>query len=232
MSEEERRKVLEMVENGQITPEQGLELLNALQEEPDSLPPTLPLQAERFTAGSTSGEQFGQSPASPEPEVTVEDQPSDKKKTSPSGIPPGMSKWRNFLWIPLWVGIGITVLGGLLMLLAYLKGGFGFWFACAWFPFLLGVAVLALTAASRTARWVHVRVTQPPGEFPQKIAISLPIPIRLTAWGLKVFGKYIPENENINLDEMVMALEHVTPEAPLYVEVDEGDGERVEVYIG
>jgi hypothetical protein len=34
------------------------------------------------------------------------------------------------------------------------------------------------------------------------------------------------------MDEMFKALENVTPDAPFYVEVDEGDGERVEVYIG
>jgi hypothetical protein len=34
------------------------------------------------------------------------------------------------------------------------------------------------------------------------------------------------------MDEVIIALEKTSPEAPFYVEVDEGDGERVEVYIG
>jgi hypothetical protein len=34
------------------------------------------------------------------------------------------------------------------------------------------------------------------------------------------------------MDEMLKAMDHITPESPFFVEVDEEDGERVEVYIG
>jgi hypothetical protein len=106
-------------------------------------------------------------------------------------------------------------------------------FACTWLPFMLGVAVMALAYASRTARWLHVRVHQKPGEKPQNIAISLPIPLRLTAWFFRTFKGHIPHMENTGIDELIMALEATNPDTPFYVEVDEGaNGERVEVYIG
>jgi hypothetical protein len=229
MSEEERRQVLEMIESGQITAEQGLALLEALQEDTEGVIPTaLPEESEPT---AETGPSAWESAARPE-EVVVESQPPQEEPSPAPDLSSSIKKWRSWWWIPLWVGIGITVISGLLMLLAYQKSGVGFWFACTWFPFLVGVAVMALAAASRTARWLHVRVQQPPGEFPQHIAISMPIPIRLTAWGLKVFKGRIPETGNVNLDEMVLALEKVTPDAPLYVQVDEDDGERVEVYIG
>jgi hypothetical protein len=38
--------------------------------------------------------------------------------------------------------------------------------------------------------------------------------------------------EGVNPDEMILALNHVTPDKPFYVEVNEEGGERVEVYIG
>jgi len=143
-------------------------------------------------------------------------------------------KWKRWWVIPLWIGAAVTVIGGLLMFWAYTAGGFGFWFACAWFPFLLGVGILALAWGSRTAPWLHVRVQQAPGEKPQKIAISFPIPVHLTAWGLRTFGHHIPHMENTSLDEVILALKDVArDETPLFVDVDEGeDGERVQVFIG
>ena len=145
----------------------------------------------------------------------------------------GMKKWRRFWWIPFWVGVGITVISALLMYAAWDKSGFGFWFACTWFPFALGVLVMALAYASRTARWLHVRVHQSPGEKPQNISISMPIPLRLTAWFFRTFKGRIPHMENTGIDELIMALETTNPDTPFYVEVNEGDdGEKVEVYIG
>jgi hypothetical protein len=133
----------------------------------------------------------------------------------------------------MWVGVSIFLVGALLMYWAWSASGFGFWFACTWFPFLLGVAVMALAWSSRTARWLHLRVHQKPGSKPERIAISLPIPLRLTAWALRTFGKRIPNMENTGLDEVILALDATSPEAPFYLEVEEGaNGERVEIYIG
>jgi hypothetical protein len=220
MSEEERRQVLEMVQSGKITAEQGLELLKALQEEEEPAPPMIEPGAAGFAAGAAD---------TPIPE--------DLPPSQPSGPPPDLGKdarrWRNYWWIPLWIGVGITAISALFMYLAYESSGFGFWFACTWFPFLIGVAVMALAAGSRTARWLHVRIKQSPGEHPQNISFSFPIPIRITAWFLRTFRHTIPGLDEVpDMDEMFKALENVSPETPFYVQVDEDDGERVEVYIG
>jgi hypothetical protein len=222
-NESERLQILEMIEKGVITAEEGVRLLNSLQGEPEvSEPPVI---------SSTSSADVG---SSPEPEVTVEEPTPDMKSTpTASDFENETRKWRRWWWIPLTVGISITVISGLLMTLAYQNSGFGFWFACLWFPLLLGVIIISLAAASRTTRWLHVRVHQEPGEWPRTIAISLPIPIRFTAWLLRIFKPYIHGMDKTSLDEVILALEKVSPDQPFYVTVDEGEsGERVEVYIG
>jgi hypothetical protein len=152
---------------------------------------------------------------------------------SPPSIGPDFSRWRSFWEIPLWIGVGITVLSGILMFLAWQGSGFGFWFACTWLPFLLGVAVIALAWGTRNLPWLHIRVQQKPGERPQHINISLPLPLGVIGWALRTFKHKIPDTGKVNLDEMVMALKHVTPEAPFSVDVEEGaNGERVQIYIG
>ena len=134
----------------------------------------------------------------------------------------------------MWVGTGVVFVSALLMYAAYQGSGFGFWFACATLPFLAGVAVMALAGFSQSARWVHIRVKGSPAKGGRNIAISLPLPIKFTAWALRTFGPYIPQLKQTGVDELVLALaEHTSSKTPFYVDVDQGaSGEHVQVYIG
>ena len=73
---------------------------------------------------------------------------------------------------------------------------------------------------------------QKEGSSPRNIVISFPLPLRLAGWLLRTFRKRIPGLENTNIDEIILALEHISPENPFSIEVDEGNGEHVEIYIG
>jgi hypothetical protein len=147
---------------------------------------------------------------------------------------PGLERWRRWWVIPAYVGLGIVTVGALLMYWAYSASGIGFWLACAALPFAFGVLLVALAAGSRSARWVHVRVQNNTGSRPHKIAVSLPLPIRFTAWVLRVFGRFLPALKDRGVDELIMALgDSTSPTSPLYIDVHETDGgEHVQVYIG
>ncbi len=229
-NETERLQILEMIEKGVISASEGVRLLNSLQGEPGEA--TIPLINPADARSPTVTAELPKTP--PMPEV-IEESPTSAPKapSAPYEFDSGIKKWRRWWWIPLTIGIGITVISGSLMFLAYQKSGFGFWFACLWFPLLLGVIVISLAAASRTTRWLHVRIHQEPGQWPQTIAISMPIPIRFVAWVLRTFKSHIPKMDKTNLDEVILALDKTSPDQPFYVEVDEGEsGEKVEVYIG
>ncbi len=226
-NEPERLQILEMIEKGVISAEEGVRLLNSLQGE----------QYEPAAASAPQLEAAAKIPGATPAEAEVIDAPAPssgaKTNTAPFEFDQGIKRWRSWWWVPLTIGIVITVASGGLMFLAYEKSGFGFWFACLWFPLLLGVLVISLAAASRTTRWLHVRVRQEPGEWPGTIAISLPVPIHFTAWVLRTFRSFIPNMDKTNLDEVILGLEKTSPDQPFYVRVDEGDsGEKVEVYIG
>ena len=225
MNESERLQILEMIEKGIITASEGVQLLNSLQGEPGD--DGSPLLSESSAATAEQSETI------PEAEVIEEAPPTDSKSSSaPNEFDSEIRKWRRWWWVPLTVGIGITVVSGLLMLLAYQNSSY-FWFGCLWVPLLFGILVISLAAASRTTRWMHVRIQQEPGEWPKTIAISLPIPIRFTAWIIRIFKPHIDGMDKANLDEVILALEKTSPDQPLYVKVDEGEsGEKVEVYIG
>jgi hypothetical protein len=213
---DERMQVLDMVEQGLISASEGARLLLALRGQSDESDPgddTAEISAEPIPEVIETGHGVGY--ADPEFAASVE-------------------RWKRWWMIPLWVGVGTAVLGSLLMLWAYQAAGLSFWFACAWLPFLLGLAVIGIAWGSRTARWLHLRVQQKPGAWPRTIAFSFPLPLGLAAWFLRTFGYYIPPLKDTGIDEMILALGRTTgPATPLIVEVDEGmDGERVQVYFG
>ena len=153
----ERLKILEMIDQGVISAEEGFNLLQALEGEQES-PPGI-----------------------------SETPPRESSPDDPPLVPDhqDIDRWKRFWFIPLWIGVGITTISTGLMYWAWRASGFGIWFACTWVPFLLGVMVLALAWGSQTSPWLHVRVQQKSGESPEKIAISFPIPIRISAWVLR-----------------------------------------------
>jgi hypothetical protein len=234
-AESERITILQMIEDGTITPEEGLRLIKALEEHGSG--DTAEEIAEVTTASYQENlpdldASIDTKIASTTPEVI--DSREGDHKTPPKIESEELQKWRRWWMIPMWVGIGITIFGGLLMYWAWASNGFGFWFACTWFPFLLGVAAMALAWGSRYSRWLHIRIQQKPGQKPERIAISFPIPLRFTAWILRNFGQYIPNIDATGLDEIILAVKDSTSsEAPLFIDVDEGkNGERVQIFIG
>ena len=206
MSEEEKKEILKMVEEGKINAEEAIELLKAIEAD----------------AANEESEAF--STESSENYERYED----------LNLNAIADKVRGFWRIPLWIGIGITTLGGLWMLGAMQAAGFGFWFYCAWIPFLLGVLIISLAAGSQKSHWLFVKVKQAPGEKPQNITFGFPLPLRFAGWGLRNLGQHISGMENvIGVDEILETLAD-TPigESALIVDVHDDDGEEVQVFIG
>jgi len=110
----------------------------------------------------------------------------------------------------------------------------GWWWLLAAPLLVIGGLVLTLLLASLGSPWVHIRVHTGQDSWPRRIAISLPLPLRVTAWGLRTFGVHIPGLEHTSLDELLLALEEgLTSGEPIQIDVDEGEsGERVQVFLG
>lgn len=249
-TDNERMQILEMVEEGLISAAEGASLLQALDSQGESLPTgeSIPEaeQAETMqTADLPEGIRIAEAPEQETEdwqnvaEQVVEDFEAgeatfDGDQRARNPFDQNIDRWRRWWMIPLWVGVGITILGALLMFLAFQATGASFWFGCAWLPFLLGLGVITMAWGSRTARWLHLRVQQKPGQRPQTIAISFPIPLRLMAWFVRTFRQRIPAMGPVDPDELLRALgDNTSHETPFYLEVDEGeDGERVQIYIG
>ena len=209
--QDERMRILELIENGQVSVDEGLRLLRGMVLGEDS-------STEKPRSGTA---------------CATED-------TVPASLPLDAGSFRRWWMIPLWIGVGITTLGGILMLWAYQASLSSFWLLCASTPFLLGVLIVFLAWLSRTVPWIHLRVERGSRDWPHRIYLSFPIPVRPVAWFLRTFGRRIPDFEKNSLDEILQAFEKTTdPNNPVFIQVNESqrapkgsDGEQVEITIG
>jgi hypothetical protein len=207
MSDEERASVLKMVEDGKITPEEALILIQALEEE---------------TLEDSPGYE-NQYQAEPEVKPAPTPDPEFEKK---------LKRYKNLWIIPLSAGVVLTVLGAYWVFWSMSSSGFGFWFACAWLPFILGTTVVALSAVSKYSRWIYVNVEQKKDDWPKRIIIAFPIPSGILRWGVKNFGHNIPPEHRDQVDFALKSiLEGDGLSEPLFVDVDDEDA-NVQVYIG
>lgn len=146
---------------------------------------------------------------------------------------PDFTRFRHFWVYPFAVSVGVLALAGLG--LAALYAGSGFWatlgLICVWPILLLAIAGTLLSVWSRYAPWIHVRVQQRSG---RRIAISLPVPLGAARWGLRRARRYVPKQQSAQLDAAAALLDGLTPGRgdPLMIDVDDEDGERVQVFIG
>ena len=210
---DERLEILEMIQQGKISPDEGLKLIEAIGESWNEIQ-----EEYSFAKTEMEGLPFVDEPVSEGPEIVLED----------------LNKWRGWWVVPFWIGVGITVLGGALIYSTWSARGIGFGFIASWIPFLIGIGILVLGWNSQTGPWLHLRIQQKPGEKPERIAISLPIPYRLLSWSIQTFGSFIPGTDKAALESILPVLGNYSPgDLPLSIDVNDGDDhEKVRIYIG
>lgn len=204
--------ILNQVKSGAISAEEGAEQMRLLEEQ----------------AASTG--QGAETPGDSPPPRQAE--PPENDEALYSSLEDSIDRWRRWWMYPFWAGSAVFLLSASWMAVSFTNERF-FWFACAMLPLLFGLTVLVLAAWSRTARWLHVRINEPGkgSKRPSRIALSFPVPIRLAGWGLRAFGPRIPQL-NEKMDMVGPVLESLEKSRdPLSVEVNEKDGEKVQVYI-
>jgi len=209
MSSEERRKILQMVQDGRISAEQAANLMRALDADSD------PAEAEVEVVEAGAGSGYGRNDA-PEFEQVK-------------------SRARRFAMIPLWIGVFIAVLSAWGIYSIQQSVGVNFWFFCLMVPLLLGVLLIALGAGGEGSKWLYVNVDRRHAQdWPRNITLGFPLPLGLTAWFLRNFGQYIHGMEKTNVDEIIQILDATGKSgAPLIINAnDNEDGEHVQVYIG
>lgn len=209
MSAEERKKILQMVEEGKISAEQAASLMKALEAEPTES------EIEVFEAEPAPGFE-GTKSSAPEFESVK-------------------ARARQFAMIPLWIGVLIAVLSAWGIYGIQQNAGMNFWFYCLLFPLFLGVLLIVIGAGGQSSKWLYVNVDRRnTDDWPKNITLGFPLPFGITAWFLRTFGHNIQGMKNTNVDDIIQILDTTQKSGePFIVNVnDDEDGEHVQVYIG
>ena len=208
MSFEERRKILQMVEEGKISAEQASNLMRALD--------TDEAEIEVVETESTSGFEGGDTSSSPEFERVK-------------------ARARKFAMIPLWIGILIAALSSWGIYSIQQNAGMNFWFYCLLFPLFLGILLIVIGTGGQSSRWLYVNVDRRSAhEGPRNITLGFPLPLGLTSWFLRTFGHNFHGMKNTNVDEIIQILDATGKSGePFIVNANNDEnGERVQIYIG
>ena len=212
MSAEERKKILQMVEEGKISAEQAASLMKALEEHPT------PSDVEVL-----------------EPEISSGFAGNDTSSPSAAEFEDVKARARRFAMIPLWIGVLIAVLSAWGIYGVQQNAGMNFWFYCLLIPLFLGVLLIVLGAGGQSSKWIYVNVDRrQAADGPKNITLGFPLPFTLTAWFLRTFGNNIHGMQNTNVDDIIQILDTTKKSGePFIVNVhDDEDGEHVQVYIG
>jgi len=211
MSSEERRKILQMVQDGKISAEQASSLMRALEADAQAEVPEANMEI--FETGAGSGSERNDAPEFEEIKARA----------------------RRFAMIPLWIGVAITVMSAWAIYSVQQSAGMNFWFFLLMIPLLVGVLLIALGASGQSSRWLYVNVDRRNAhDGPRNITLGFPLPLGLTAWFLRNFGHNMRGMKNTNVDEIIQILDATGKSgAPLIINAnDNEDGEHVQVYIG
>ncbi len=211
---EERLELLRKIEQGELSPEEGLRLINALEGGAASLPQILEVTSD------------SEEPTERVKEVDVIETTSEKS------TPPDYRHWRRFSWIIFGVMVLLTGLSAVWMVLGWLSRPWGWGFWLAWLPFVIGVVGMWL---SYNSPWIHVRIRQRKGAKPERVSLSFPLPVHAVVWFLRTFGRWMPPKvKEQNLADMLNELmKNLSGNEPIHIQVnDEEDGEEVEIFIG
>lgn len=207
MSDEAREKILQMVQDGILTSGEAAKLLDTL---------AAGRESEAWTEEASADDD-----ATPDGEGMAGDNALD------------LDWFRNFWQIPFFIALVVLLLSGL--------GLWGVWQAtagvvtffgllCLTPLFFLAFVAVLLSFWSQYAYWLHVRVREKDGG---RIAISLPMPLILIQFVLRLAGRYVSEKQAANLftaTELLAAMGE--QDEPLYISVDDDDGDQVQIYIG
>jgi hypothetical protein len=211
MSSEERRKILQMVEENKISAEEAASLMRALDE--DAVEEQIDIceteSSSSFEGSEASAYEFDQVKA----------------------------RARRFVMIPLWIGVAIAVLSAWGIYTIQQNAGVNFWFFFLMLPLMFGVLLIALGAVGQGSKWLYINVDRRYAtDWPKKITFGFPLPLGLTSWFMRNFGHNISGINKAQMDGIIEVLNATgNSDDPFIVNVDDDDsddGARVQVYIG
>jgi len=226
---EERLQILELIETGAISVEEGVRRLQALPG--DTAGASEPPAA---LAGVTEAPEQPAAPADAAGAVEPPLAPASTVAGPEAPVAPAARvtrpSWVRWLWqVVFWPAVALVAGGGLLVTAVYAWGVPTGWLVLGWLLFALGVLGVVLGWWLQRAHWFYLRVREPGSS----IFMAFPLPLGPMAWVLRIVRPFVPQLKETGVDELLLAMqEELRGGGSFTVEVNEDDGEQVRIYFG
>ncbi|GMQ79479.1 MAG: hypothetical protein BMS9Abin02_2076 [Anaerolineae bacterium] len=147
--------------------------------------------------------------------------------------PPELSRYRRFWLIPFLIAIGSILLSGLGLFLLYQSVNPAYLgFICLWAIFLGALFSAAVLVLAQRSTWLYLNVEERNGV---KIRVAFPLPLSLVKWAVRVARPFVPTEQFMHLQmaaSLVDMMQRSPDREPIAIDVDDGNGDRVQIYIG
>ena len=219
--DEAKQAILQMLQEGKITPEEADRLLSGLEDKTEAASSDAHPSTYVWSDGSSRPQDVEDDVIYVEGEVLPESSASDFERF-------------HYYWrYPFAIALAALVLFGILLavILKATGGVFTSGATCLTGLMLFGAFVMVLAWFGRGARWIHVRVRSAGRD---RVKFSMPFSTRLVTWGLRFSRGYVDEatRQYISMAEaMVRSFEQSADQEPVNIELGEGD-DRIQIYIG
>ena len=207
----ERLRILQLIESGEISVEDGVRRLQRL-------------------SGSEAG--LGPEPEQAAPGVEDVAAPEASPQAGPqaeSAGQPVRPSLVRIVWRTVFaIGVALVAGGGFLLARAYSSEGIP-GLTWGWVLFALGVGAMALGWWLQRARWFYLRVREHEG---RAFTIALPLPLGLVVWLVRVAEPFVPQLQGLDADRLILAMrDELRDGRGMTITVDEGEaGDQVELY--
>lgn len=146
----------------------------------------------------------------------------------PAATMPPKPKWANYWLYPMIAGAVLASMGFGYTILAFIGDISWGWLFLTLPLLVLGSILFLLGWFTRNSGWLHIRVK----DGPDRVNISLPIPLGWIGWGVKVAQPFAPQLDEYLTDDVLAMLSEEFWTEGFSIEVNETDGEHVEIFYG
>lgn len=149
-------------------------------------------------------------------------------------LPPDFQRMRSRWRVPLLIAGGSLLLStaGLALMYQASTDVALIGFLCVWSIFILALVATFIVLLARRSTWLYVNIDQKQG---RRISFSFPVPVRWAGGVVRVARRVVPGDTGRqleNVDTLLSTFAENQAGDPLIIDIDDEDGDRVQVFLG
>lgn len=215
MTNDERKMILSMINEGKITAEEGYELIASLSDDEE--------QEEVITIGSENVRTNGQ-----ETPLTGEVIESPEGQNLNGTTLARMERSKRWWDLAAGFGILLVILCALGMYQIQQSFGINAWFFLTLIPLLLGVLIIVISFPATNSKWLFIEVES---NQPDK-TLMMSLPLSSLTGIINFFAKFsLPGQQGFFQAFWDAISDHSVDGSPILINVNDASGDRVKIFI-